>query len=145
MSTPHFSPWDMTRLLAGVSLNLEDHGFFLTEETNRIYTVFIQSGYQRVLSESASEEKAVISLHSSYDPRRGMFKRLIIDLLEGGRASDEFHFWGLADAAQVIWVFFQDIDFAARDRYRGVLIAKKPRRGVELRTFLNTEPTMLKK
>jgi len=145
MSTSHFSPWDMTRFLAGVSLNLEDHGLLLVEEADRIYTVFIQSGYQRVFSEGASEEKAVISLHSSYDPRRGMFKRLIIDLLEGGKAADEFHFWGLADAAQAIWVFFKDVDFIPRDRYRGVLIAKEPRRGVDLKVFLDSEPAMLKK
>jgi hypothetical protein len=74
-----------------------------------------------------------------------MFKRLIIDLLEGGKATDEFHFWGLADAAQAIWVFFKDVDFVPRDRYRGVLIAKEPRMGVELRAFLDSEPAMLKK
>jgi hypothetical protein len=145
MSTSHFDPWDMTRLLAGVSLNLEDHGLMLVEETDRVYTVFLQSGYQRVVPEGAKEEKVVVSLHSSFDPLRGTFKRVIIDLLEGEAASDDFYFWGLADSAQSLWMFFKDVDFMPRDRYRGVLIAKEPRKKINTSQFLDTEPKMLKK
>ena len=87
----------------------------------------------------------MISLHSSYDPRKGVFKRLIIDLIEGGKASDDFYFWGLADSAQAMWMFFNDVDFKMRDPYRGVLIAKEPRRKHDLRKFLSSEPTILEK
>jgi hypothetical protein len=143
-STPHFDPWQMTKLIANISMNLGDNGVFLIEEMDRLFTVFVQSGYQRVLAERVTEDRAVLSLHSGYEPLKGSFSRLLFDLFEGKPALEEFYFWGLASLAQMLWMFFEDVDFLQRDRYRGVLIAKKPRRSLALESYTGFEPRLLR-
>ena len=119
----------MTKLIANISRNLRDNGFFLIEEMDRLFTVFVQSGYQRVLAERVTEDRAILSIHSGYEPMKGSFSRLLVDL------------FGLA---QILWMFFDDVDFIQRDRYRGVLIAKKPRRDMALETYASLEPRLLR-
>ena len=143
-STPHFNPWQMTKLIANISRNLRENGFFLIEEMDRLFTVFVQSGYQRVLAERVTEDRAILSLHSGYEPMKGSFSRLLVDLFEGKPTSEEFFFWGLASLAQMLWMFFEDVDFIQRDRYRGVLIAKKPRRDMALEAYASLEPRLLR-
>jgi ubiquinone/menaquinone biosynthesis C-methylase UbiE len=143
MSTSHFDPWGMTKLLAGVSNNLADDGLLLIEETDRTYTTFLSGGYTRFYVEGASEEKTVVSLHSGYDSRRGVVKKVIVDLVSGEKALEDIHLWGLAEMAQMLWMFFGDVDFIPRDQYRGVLIAKGPRKEIFSKSFLDSSPSFL--
>ena len=116
MSTPHFSHWDMLKLLSGVAQNLADDGLMLIEEADRVYTSFISSNYQKLYVEGGSEENAVVSLHRGYDPRRGMIRKTMVDLVSGEKVKDEFHLWSLSETASLLWVFFGDVDFVEQCR-----------------------------
>ncbi len=143
MSTPHFSHWNMLKLLSGVAHNLTDDGLMLIEEADRVYTTFLSGGYQRLFVEGGSEDEVVVSLHRGYDSRRGMVRKTMVDLSSGEKAKDEFHLWSLSETASQLWVFFEDVDFIARDPYRGVLLAKTPRRSLDQIDFKNSNPTMI--
>ncbi len=144
-STPHFDPWQMTKLVANVSRNLSEDGCFMIEEMDRQYTVLVQSGYQRILSERVTEDRAILSLHAGYDPVKGSFKRLLMNLFERDSTSEEFTFWGIAYLAQLLWMFFEDVDFIERERYRGVLIASRPRKSMNIDSYFCTPPRILNK
>ena len=127
-STPHFSPWDMVRFASSVASILPSDGVLLVEETDRIYNIFYRAGYKQILAERVDDEHTVLSLHSSYDVKRGMFKRMLVDLSSGERVGFEVHFWGLADAAAMLWAFFEDVDLVqTASPTTGFLVARRPR------------------
>ena len=143
-STPHFSPWDMVKLISSTARILEPNGLFIVEEADSVYTVFYKVGYKEFLAENIEEDKAVISIHAGYNVKTGMFKRLIIDLLSKNRMVAEIHFWNTAGVGALLWTFFQDIDYIPyNDLVRGLLIARNPRK-VNPEEY-QLEPTILKK
>ncbi|RLG73978.1 MAG: hypothetical protein DRO14_06145, partial [Thermoprotei archaeon] len=134
-STPHFNPYDMVRLAASVGAVLRYDGLYIVEEVDRIYNIMCLIGYKYVLPEIASEEEVVISMHAGYDVRKGVFKRLMLDLTTMRRSLSEAYFWSVAGTAAILWVFFKDVDYLPIDRgTRGFLIAKTPR-GVDPSTY----------
>jgi len=143
LSTPHFDPWDMTKVMASASSALDDDGVLVVEEVDRVYLRFTQFGYQRVLVENAAEDEAVISLHSGFDIKTGSFRRLTIDLMDSERRSmDSYYFWGVAAMCQLAWTFFEDVDLIQKDRARCVILAWRPRRRIKPDAFIGSEPKM---
>jgi hypothetical protein len=143
-TTPHFSPWDLVRVLANISLNLDEHGLYIYDEIDRIYTIFYLRGYRDFLPEIVKEDKIVLTIHKTKDHITGYFKRLALELLSGNSIEMMAYFWDIAGSAALSWIFFKDIDFKPLDKpYRGVICAWKLRRGIKPEVFLDRKPTML--
>ena len=54
------------------------------------------------------------------------------------------YFWDLASSVAFTWMFFSDVDFIPTRRpYTGVIIARNPRRALDLRTLFSQKPSML--
>ncbi len=145
-TTPHFSPWDFVRVLANISLNLDDHGLYIYDEIDRTYTILYLRGYKDFLPEIVREDKIVLTIHEAKDHITGYFKRLALELLSEDRIEMMTYFWDIAGSAALSWIFFKDIDFKPLDKpYRGVIYAWKPRRRVEPEAFLGGKPAILLK
>jgi hypothetical protein len=143
-TTPHFSPWDLVRVLANISSNLDDHGLYIYDEIDRIHTIFYLRGYRDFLPEIVKEDKIVLTIHKMKDHITGYFKRLALELLSEKSIEMMTYFWDIAGSAALSWIFFEDIDFKPLDKpYRGVIYAWKPRRRIEPEVFLDRKPTML--
>jgi len=128
LTTPHFSPYDMVKLMASLAKVLEPNGLLMIEESDRTYTITVVMGYRSVLPEYVREGKVVLTIHSGYDVRRGMVKRIALELPSMKMAEMEAKFWDIASTAAITWVFFRDVDFISLGRpYYGILIAKEPR------------------
>jgi len=143
LSTGHFNPYDMVKLTASTGKILEPDGILLVEDADRIYNIFYSRGYKLVLPEYAGEDRIVLSVHAGYDVRKGVFKRITVDLTTMNRVCNEVHFWDVASSAAILWVFFNDVDFIPiGTQTRGILIARKPR-GIDPNQY-QAEPTITK-
>ncbi len=144
-SMPHFSPWDALKLFASIALALEPHGVLLVEEVDRMLSIFLRIGYKYVLPEGLGD-KPVIGLHKAYNLLRGTVKRFLVDLSSGKTVQHEVCLsWSLPFVAAFMWVFFEDVDigYAVRGGSRAVLVARRPRRAMDVESFLRAEPSML--
>lgn len=146
LTTPHFSPWEWVRVLSRVSRILVDDGLFSYDEADRAYTVFYLQGYKELLPESVEKDRVVISVHRGKDPRSGYFNRLVMDLVSGEREEMDVYFWDLASSAAFTWVFFSDVDYLmTRGPYRGIVLARGPRRRVDLEVSYDGAPTLMER
>ena len=128
LSTPHFNPYEMVRLVASTAKILEPNGVFLVEEADRIYNIFYLVGYKDVVAEYAGEDRVALSIHSGYDVRRGVFYRLFLDIPSMKRVRAPVRFWDIAGTASTLWFFFREVDFVeTKSRRRGFIVAGKPR------------------
>ena len=134
-TTPHFNPWDMSKLTASVSESLTDDGVLLIEEQDRQYLIFYRGRYKDWLVEDLGPERLLVSVHRGYDPVKGVFKRASLDLLaREGPVVGEYCFWGLANLMTLLWLFFEDVDFSpyeGRGMYDGIVIARRPRKKIK--------------
>ena len=145
LATPHFNPWSMVKLMAGLADALVDDGLLIVEEADRVYTILYLRGYKEWLPERASEDRIFVTVHSGYDFRKGVFKRLGLELKSGeGPVPMEVHFWSLAGLMALAWPFFEDVDFVAeRGRpWHGFVLAKNPRRKLSSPDFEKTPRTL---
>ena len=127
-STPHFSPWDMVRFAVSTASILPEDGVLMIEETDRIYNIMYRTGYRHVLTERVDKNHTVVSLHAGYDAKRGMFRRVMVDLASGERVEFEVHFWSLAGTAAILWAFFEDVDIVqTATPTTGFILARRPR------------------
>ena len=144
-TTPHFSPWEWVRVLANVSRLLVDDGLLVYDEADRVYSIFYLQGYREVLPELAERGRVVLSIHKGRDFRTGYFNRVVLDLVSGEAEEMEVYLWDIASSAALTWVFFSDVDYVpTRKPYSGVVLARKPRRSVDLRTAFKELPRILK-
>ncbi|MEM1508259.1 MAG: class I SAM-dependent methyltransferase [Thermofilaceae archaeon] len=135
-TTPHFSPWDWIKVLSSVSRLLVSDGLFVYEETDRVYTTHLV-GYKEVLPELVEKERVVLTIHKGKDFKSGYVTRLAFDLVTREREEMKVYFWDLAASAAFTWVFFNNVDFIATRRpYSGLVIARNPRRTLNLEVLL---------
>ena len=128
VSAPHFNPYQMVQLIAGVAWILEPDGIFLVEEFDRVYGLLCRVGYKDITVEHAGKDRIVITLDGGYNARIGMFRRVFLEIPSMTRVEMEYRMWDLAGIAALLWVFFEDVDFKPMGLgLRGILIAKKPR------------------
>ncbi len=137
LSTPHFDPWELVRVLASVGEALEDEGIFAVEESDRRYRIFLMIGYKWALAETV-EGKYTVSFHAGYDFHRGTVRRIYTDLRKPGELMEmETFMWGLAEVGAFVWMFFEEVDFLPLRNDRGFILGREPRRGIsptDLRT-----------
>lgn len=145
LTTPHFSPWEWVRVLANVSRLLVEGGLFAYDEADRVYSVFYLVGYKDVLPELVEGDRVVLSVHKGRDFRTGYFSRAVLNILSGEREEMRVYFWDIASSATLTWVFFSDVDYLPTRRpHSGVVLARKPRRSVNLEAAFKEVPAMLK-
>jgi len=102
-------------------------------------------GYKEVLPELVEKDKVILTIHREREFRTGYFKRIALNLLSGEGEEMKVYFWDLASSATLTWVFFRDIDYAPiRRSYSGIIIARNPRRSINLETSFKETPTILK-
>ncbi|RKX70284.1 hypothetical protein DRP53_05550 [candidate division WOR-3 bacterium] len=129
LSTPHFNPRELVRLLSSVSDRLEEDGIFVVDEMDRRYTIFLNVGYKWALAEGAEEDRLAVSFHSGYDPSKGTFKRVFIDLARRGTpVTLETFMWGLAEVAAMMWIFFKAVDLVQLRATRHFILGYRPRK-----------------
>ncbi len=128
ISAPHFDPYKLVQLVAGVAWTLRPRGLFLVEEFDRIYGLLCRVGCKDLTIDYAGEDRIVLTVGAGYDPLRGMFKRIVLDIPSMNRVPLEYRFWDIAGVAAILWVFFEDVDFIPTDsRLRGIIMARNPR------------------
>lgn len=128
LTTPHFSPYDMVKLISSVSKVLVPSGLFLLEETDRLYNIFYLLGYKDLVIEGVDNERIVLSLHVKHDVRKGTFERMTLNLIDMSRTLNDVYYWDVASTAALLWVFFADVDYIPIGKEtRGMLISTKPR------------------
>ncbi|NPA99324.1 MAG: hypothetical protein GXO43_08095 [Crenarchaeota archaeon] len=127
-STPHFNPYDMVRLSAGMASVLDTKGVFLVEESDRIRNIYQVLGYKHVLPEHIDLDSIVLSIDGGRDPLKGVNRKLTIELISGKRILNEVRLWDIAGTASIIWSFFKHVDFIQyRSAYSGMIVAWEPR------------------
>ncbi len=145
LSTPHFSPWDLMRVVSGVASNLAVDGILVIEEVDRHAGIFLANRYQYVMPELVSEGKVTVSVHEGRDPRTGLVSRVLVDLTSGETVRLKVYFWDIASVAAITWAFFKDVDFipGKSSRY-GYIMAKWPRDALRPNELLGAEPRLLR-
>ena len=144
LTTPHFSPWDWIRILRNISRILVDNGLFIYDEADRVYTVFYTMGYKEVLPELAEKNRVILTIHKDKDFKMGYFNRLALDLISNEREEMKVYFWDIASSAAFTWIFFNDVDYIpTRKPYSGIIIARKPRRSINLEESFRETPKLL--
>lgn len=129
LSLPHLDPYQLVRVAANTAYCLSEEGVVVVEEVDRTYNVFYLVRYKDVVVGKAGEDKLVVSYHSGYDFRRGMFKRLWVNHYSLERKEAYLRYWDLAGVAGILWAFFKDVDLLPYDRPGyGFILAVKPRR-----------------
>jgi ubiquinone/menaquinone biosynthesis C-methylase UbiE len=129
LSAPHFSPWDIVKVISSVSEVLTDNGIFLIDESDRRKRIFLDTGYKWTIGEGQVEDKFVVSFHTGYDITSGMFKRTYINFKNPSKPSNmEVYMWGVAEIGAFLWTFFRDVDFVNLIGSRYLLLGYKPRK-----------------
>lgn len=127
LSTPHFDVFQMTGLVASIAWALGDRGVLIIEETDRVWQLY-SHGARDFFYDLREDGRPVLSGHIDYDPVRGVFKRVFIDVSTGERAVAEFRLWDIAGTMMALHMFFRETLFIPiKSRYHGLLIARKPR------------------
>ncbi len=134
-STPHFNPYDMVMLSAGMAGILGTKGVFLVEESDRIHNIYQVFGYKHVLPEHVDQDSVVLSIDGGRDPLKGVNRKLTIELISGERVINEVRLWDIAGTTSILWAFFKHVDFVPyRSAYSGMIVAWEPR-GIDPRQY----------
>ena len=129
LSTTHFTPWDMVRLLASVSHVLPDTGLFVVDEYDRRYSNFITLGYRWAMPVTYDPQELVVSFHTGYDVRKGTCRRAYVNFANpAAPVSTEFFFWSIAELGALMWTFFHDVDLVKLGPLRRMVVGHRPRR-----------------
>jgi ubiquinone/menaquinone biosynthesis C-methylase UbiE len=127
LSAPHFSPWDIVKVISSVSETLTNDGIFLIDESDRRKRIFLDTGYKWSLGEGQIEDKFVASFHSGYDIIKGMFKRTYINFKNPTKPINlEVFMWGLAEIGAFLWTFFYNVDIIKLTGTRYFILGYKP-------------------
>lgn len=129
VTASHLDPYRFVRVSANMAACLNYNGVVIIHEVDRVYNIFYLMGYKDVLVEKATEDRLVVSYHSGYDYRLGMFKRLIVNQDTCERIIGFMRFWDIDGLAGILWSFPEDVDFLPFDRPSvGFLMATRPRK-----------------
>lgn len=132
LSTPHFNPWDMVRILASVSQALTDDGLFAIDEIDRKYQILMVQGYKWAYAEGRDEENLTLSFHTGYDPVKGSCKRTFLGLKDlANPVTTDIVWWGLAEVGAMAWTFFKDVHLLNVSGMRHFLLGSHPRRALK--------------
>jgi SAM-dependent methyltransferase len=132
LSTPHFNPWELVKIISSVSFVLNEKGIFVLDESDRRYSVFLNRGYKWVLAEG-DNEKFTVSFHTGYDLKKGTFKRVHINPFGNSikPVTMETFMWGLAEVGALMWIFFQDVDMVQLEGTRHFIVGYIPRKQIK--------------
>jgi len=144
VSISHFSPWDFTFILAFLSEVLQDRGVVIVDQVDVRRRILMRLGYKELAVEHAEEDRVVLSLDAGYDIIKGTTKRLYLDLLRGKRLIVDLCYWGLAEIATLMWLFFRDVDFIKIEGERYFILAKEPRRRITVEELEKSIPPKLR-
>jgi hypothetical protein len=122
---------------------LRDEGIFIVDESDRRYSIFLNTGYKWALSEGENEDKFTVSFHRGYDLLKGTCKRTYIDFTHSTKpATMEVFMWGLAEVAALMWTFFKDVDLVKLRNARHFILGYNPRKILMPKDL--KEPTLFK-
>jgi len=143
LSTPHFSPLEMTKLLAKISRTLNDDGIAIIEETERIYHIFYKVGYKDLVVESSSPD-VILSLHVGYDKKRGVFIRKFVKLHPSCKPVGDLQvfMWNTALTSSFAWVFFENVDIVSIGNV-DYIIASKPNKNIDIKRIIDESPEFI--
>ncbi|KPL02313.1 MAG: hypothetical protein AMJ90_06220 [candidate division Zixibacteria bacterium SM23_73_2] len=129
LSTPHFNPWDLVKLLSSVGEVLTDDGILVVDEADRRFRIFLEQGYKWALAEELDPDKFVVSFHTGYDFNRGTCKKAYVNFNDPKKpVRMEVFMWGLAEVGAFLWTFFKDVDFISLGGTRHFILGYQPRR-----------------
>ena len=129
-SLTHVSSWDFIRFLSSVARCLSPMGLVVLEELDRMQSIFLGTGYEKSLRfERCREGYFMTSIHSGYDYKTGMVRRIYFDLGGKVRPTETWlRFWDISVLASFVWVFFEDVDIVeTKSRSIYFVVGVKPR------------------
>jgi hypothetical protein len=133
------------RVLVNISRVLDDNRLFAYDEADKVYSLFMSRGFIEVKPQIVKEDKIVLDIFAGRDSRSGSVKHLYVNILTGKRVEVDLYYWDIASSAAFTWIFFEDVDYLpTTSQYSGVIIARKPRRVLNLKDFIFKTPTMLR-
>lgn len=140
LSTPHFSPLEMLKLLANVSKALCDNGIVIIEEVDRIYNIFYKIGYKDLLVQSSTSD-VVLSLHLNYDKRSGVFIRKFLRIYPTYEPLGDLpvFMWSTALTSSYVWMFFKNVEIVTISNV-DYIVASKPCRSIDIERILSSSP-----
>ncbi len=144
LSMAHFSPWEFTFILASSGELLQDGGIFIVDQVDIRLGILMRIGYKALVVERATEDGVVISLHAGYDVIKGTAKRLYLNLFSGERVMTDICYWGLAEIATLMWLFFKSIDFIRMEDERYFILGREPRRRITVKELEESMPPRLR-
>ncbi|MBO8173952.1 MAG: class I SAM-dependent methyltransferase [Thermococcus sp.] len=142
LTMPHFDPFDTVKIFANVSYVLKEDGFFLVEESDRVFNILYRTGYKDFLVETKTEDYTLISVHEGYNLKRGMFKRTYYKLPGFEKIAEEEHrLWDIAGILGIGSIFFKEFKLITKGQHgvlgvSDVLVFKNPRKNLPLNEFL---------
>lgn len=132
-------------VLVNVSRVLDDNGLFAYDEADKVYSLFISRGFREVKPQIVREDKIVLDIFAGRDSRSCSVKHLYVNILTGERVEVDLYYWDIASSAAFTWIFFEDVDYLpTTSQHSGVIIARKPRRILNLGDFIVKTPAMLR-
>jgi len=140
LSIAHFSPWDFILVLCSVNDIVDDKGIFIIDQIDIRHSILMRLGYKEFVVERVDEDRAIISIHAGYDIIKGTAKRLYINLINKERVLMDVCYWGLAELASLVWLFFKEVDFIRMLGDRYFILAKGPRRKFTMKELKNSIP-----
>jgi len=106
LTMPHFDPFDTVKIFANASYVLKEDGFFLVEESDRVFNILYRTGYKDFLVETKTEDYTLISVHEGYNLKRGPdFEKI---------AEEEHRLWDIAGILGIGSVFFKDYNVVTK-------------------------------
>ena len=143
-STPHFTPWELVKIFAGVSSVLSEDGIFIFDERNLNHWIMCHSGFKEILIESINNEWPIFSIHADYNPIHGYYRRLVFDIQSGEVAPMSFYYWDIACSSAFAWIFFDDVDIILKNSFEGYVLAYKPSKNIPSSKYLTSNPKCLR-
>ncbi len=133
-SIPHFSPWSLALIIAGIRDLQHESSALLIDQRDLLPQILFTNTYEHLhLTSPVNEEtgEGLLAVHNGYDQLRGMVQKAyykLPGLAFVGTAPTRL--WDVPSIAATTWLFYQEVHIEAYKwrRELKVIVAQKPRK-----------------
>ncbi len=133
-SIPHFSPWSLALIVAGIRDLQHESSALLIDQRDLLPQILFTNTYEHLhLTSPVNEEtgEGLLAVHNGYDQMRGMVQKAYYKL-PGLAFVGTFptRLWDVPSIAAITWLFYQEIHIEAYKwrKELKVIVAQKPRK-----------------
>ncbi len=133
-SIPHFSPWSLALIIAGIRDLQHESSALLIDQRDLLPQILFTNTYEHLhLTSPVNEEtgEGLLAVHNGYDQLRGVVQKAYYKL--PGLAfvgTSPTRLWDVPSIAAITWLFYQEIHIESYKWRRELkaIIAQKPRK-----------------